>query len=518
MTALVMDEIQSTLSWPASWGPAPRFATPRTPERPTFGPQVRRIAHLMGLKRLRVQEYIWDVALEVQSEEAGDPAPGNWAYDTVDITLPRRGSKSVTVQPVVVHRAELIRRATIFMTAQNGKAASRRWLDLADTIEDSYLGDRVRKRVSVGSERLTWTDSKSVLEPFSPKEDATHGDEPDLVLADEIWKYDLLQGKQLDSAIRPTFLTNNAQFWRYSTAGTTASAYYNLSRKTGRKAVLQGRRLGRFYIEFSVPDVSGGVKVEDLDDEALIDLIVKHHPRSDIDMRAFLRDELTNSQDEDGDGRSDFLRAYGNHTIVDVSHEPLVSAPVMARGLVRDQIPEGVRVGLAVDVDPEKRQASINAAWRDETGKALTTVIRCDVGTRWVAQDAAGIFERGLNEYPHVAVNDTTVTRDVMDQLMSAGVPILKLNMKEYSACCNRWYDETTAVDAKKAPDPTVLHNGDPHLLEAVADAGWRRAGDGRAFGVRVEPITALTGTALALWAFDHLPEPEIPLGPFVIR
>lgn len=525
MTAeTITAETPSTEHWPKSWGPAPRFATPRTPERETFGPQVRAIAKLLGLKRLPVQEYIWDVALEIQSEAAGDPSPGQWAYDTVDLTLPRRGSKTVTFQPVVMHRAELIQRASIAMSAQNGKAAAKRWRDLANIIEDSYMGDRVRKRDSPGHWRLTWLKSKSTLEPFSPKDDANHGDEHDLVGLDEVWKIDAAQGHGLDQALRPMMLTNNLQVWRFSTAGTTASAYYNAMRRQGREAVKSGRNLGRFYLEFSVPDVIGGVKVEELSDEALVDLVAEHHPRSfDLpDMRRFLAEELQTAQQPEGEGRDGFLRAYGNHTVRDVSKVPLVAAPVMARGLTTLKIPQdpAVEVGLSFDLDPDMRRGTIHAAWRDEQGIARTTVVKTGDGTRWLAGELLGIWERRLNAFPHVAVNDTTVTRDVADQLAAAGVTLLKVNSIDYAGACNRWYEGTTAVDDRGKPSPTILHLGHPGLLQSVDAAGWRDAGrgGGRVFAVRDEPITELTSAALAVWAVDHLPEPEYDPGPFRIR
>lgn len=484
---------------------------------------VARVARLLGYDPFPWQEHVWDVALEVQSEEAGDPNPGFWAYDTVDFTGPRRAGKSTLVQPVAMHRAESIPRCRIFMTAQDGLAAGRRWGDLADTIEDSYMGDRVRKRDSPGHQRLTWVKSRAVLEPFSPKRDSAHGDEPDLVLVDEVWTYDAVQGAKLDNAVRPTFLTNNAQMWRYSTAGTTASAYYNAMRRQGRKAVKEGRTLGRFYLEFSIPEEVDGVAVEDLPDDALIDLIVEHHPRTDLNMRAFLVDELAAAQEEGGEGREGFIRAYGNHVTVDVGRQAIVSPAILSRGLTTEGIPQDptIGVGLAVDVDPDGRQASIAAAWRrGDAGHAITSVIRCDAGTRWAAAEVIGIHERQLNRIPQVVINDTAYTRDLADKLEAAGVDVLRLNLKDYAAACGRWFDETTAVDAKKHPAPTVFHRGHPALLTAIADVKRAKVGTdgGWKFAVRLEPITALTATALALWGFDHLPEPEETLGPFRIR
>ena len=504
---------RSSGSWLASWGPAPRYATGRTPERETFGPQIRGIARLLGLDRMAHQEYVWDVLLEVQSEAAGDPNPGEWAYSTADITMPRRSGKTTLLQPVTMHRAELLRRAYIVMTAQSGKAAGRRWLDLADVIADSYMGDRVRKRVSVGHECLTWVKSLSRFEPFAPTDDAGHGDEPDLVLATEIWKWSAEQGSALDQAIRPTFLTNNAQFIRESTAGTVESAYYNGIRRLGRKAVEEGRRLGRAYFEWSIPEEVDGVSVELLPDRELIELVIAHHPRSDLDMELFLSDELEAAQLPEGEGRAGFLRAYGNYVPAVVTKSALIPADVVLKAATSQQIPTGdqIPVGLAFDLDPDGRQAAIAAAWRGDDGRAIVDVIRVELGTRWVGPAVIGIRERGLNLFPHVTVNDTAVTRDAADALEAAGIPVHRVGSKDYAAAWTRWRDETTA------DDPTALHHGTAALVDAIASAGTRLVGGVRVPAADGEPIATLNAAFLALWSVDHLPEPEPDLGRFKI-
>lgn len=519
---LTVEPTQSTASWSESWGPAPRFITPRTEARPTFGPQVRKIARLLGLKSLPHQEYIWDVALEVQSEEAGDPNPGFWAYSTVDDTEPRRGGKTVKVQPVVIHRAEMIERGQIAMTAQTGIAASKRWKDLADRIEESYLADRVTRRNTVGRETLTWRKTRATLGPFSPKADSGHGDEYDLILADEIWKWDAQRGADIDQAIRPMALTNNMQFWRYSAAGTPESAYYNAMRATGRETVEAGITLGRFYAEWSVPAEVGGVRVEDLPDDVLISLIIAHHPRAyDLEermFREFLEQELRTAQAPQGEGRHGFLRAYGNHTAQDFARTAIVAPAILTDGLTRNDIPQGqdIGVGLGFDLDPDGRQACVTAAWRNpDTGRGHLQVLRCDLGISWVAEYIAGVYERQTNRIPVVGVNDTSVTRNVADQLAGAGIPLERITtIKDYAAACDRWYQETT--DANVAM--RLQHQGHPEYLAAIADARWAAVnGGGRKLMGGEVPITALTSGVAALWTFDHMPEPEPDLGPFRI-
>lgn len=514
-------EAPSTASWPESWGPAPRYFTPRTPARETLGPQVCAIAELLGLRLLPHQKYIWDVALEVQSEAAGDPNPGFWAYSTVDVTMPRRGGKSVMVQPVVMHRAQMIRRGRIALTAQTRDAAKDRWVEFSDLIEDSYLADHVKRLVSNSHEELRWLDTQAVMKPFAPNARRAHGSGYDLILADEVWDFRGQSGPDLDQAIRPMMLTKNLQIWRYSTAGDSESAYYNGIRALGRQSVEEGTTRGNFYIEWSVPTEVEGVKVEELPDDDLIQTIIDHHPRKNdfVDFRSHLEHELRTAQAPQGAGRHSFLRPYGNHTIEAMTRTEIVAPSVLMNGLTNQSIPQDpkVAVGLGFDIDPEGRQAALSAAWRDPaTGRPRVELIRCALGTKWIGEFVLGRVERQTNLITLVGVNDTSYTRDLVDQLALAGVELERIvTLKDYAAACKRWFDATT-----DEPTKCLEHQGAPEYLEAIAAAEWEPlAGGGQKLRYpRDEPITALTSAIAALWTFDHLPEPEPDIGSFWIR
>jgi hypothetical protein len=64
----------------------PAFATKRTPGRPTLGPGVGQIARRLGKPLLPHQQYICDVALEI------NPATGLLAYGEVVFIGPRQSS------------------------------------------------------------------------------------------------------------------------------------------------------------------------------------------------------------------------------------------------------------------------------------------------------------------------------------------------------------------------------------------------------------------------------------------
>src|SRR5690606_39326101 len=61
----------------------PRWATPRSPDRPTLGPRVAEVAAQLGTPLMPWQQYVVDVALEL------DPETGQLAYREVVLTVPR---------------------------------------------------------------------------------------------------------------------------------------------------------------------------------------------------------------------------------------------------------------------------------------------------------------------------------------------------------------------------------------------------------------------------------------------
>ena len=122
------------LIWTASSGPAPRWATPRSPERPTFGPAVAAIAAELGMPLMPWQRFIVDVAHEV------DPHTGFWMYDEIVVTVPRQAGKTTLKIPVYVHRLGRIERGQLWMTAQSGGKALDRWNSAREWMESPSSG------------------------------------------------------------------------------------------------------------------------------------------------------------------------------------------------------------------------------------------------------------------------------------------------------------------------------------------------------------------------------------------
>jgi hypothetical protein len=355
----------------------PRWATPRTPERPTFGPVIAAISETMGRPPMPWQRYVWDVALEVQSEAAGDPSPGEWAYDDAMVTVERQAGKTTGIRPVIVHRCGSIRQARAFMTAQKRDKARARWMDATDDLLSSPLGLDVKRKVSIGHEELRWLRNHSTFQPFAPNEDDMHGETPDLVVVDELWAFDHDRAKALIAAYRPGFTTKDAQVWKLSTAGTPESWWLNSGRRAGRKAVDEGRRRGTFYYEHSLPDEVGGIPLEDLTDAQLVQACIDNHPALGWTLRpASLWSAFA---EMDGD-RNEFLRAYGNRTAEDSSKLWQAIAETVWLGAASPaRIPADARVSLGVEVDPDRREASVSAGFRVH-GRMTAEVLRSEPG------------------------------------------------------------------------------------------------------------------------------------------
>lgn len=488
-----------------------RFATPRTPERPTYGPVVARIAERMGKPLMPWQRCMVDVGLEVQSLEAGDPYPGDWAYDQVTGTVPRQAGKTVVAQPLMAHRASGGPDRYVWMTAQNGDKAHERWTIAAQTIRrDPTYAKQTTAAWARAHSILRWPKLGSYVRPFAPNDDSMHGETPDLVVVDELWAFDAEKRDAIVGAYQPGFTTKDGQAWLLSTAALPKhrdrAVWLNQTRRRGRRAVAEGRTLGMAYFESSIPDRVGALPVTKLDERSAVELVLKHHPARGHTLRErALWSALETMKFED------FLAAYGNYP-GETEESGVVSGEQMIAAQSPELIPAGVEVAIAVDVDPDLREAVISACWRRDDGSGVTQVIDHRPGTRWVAPAAAGYIER--HSPYRVAVNNIGPSREVADALESGGVEIFRVSGSDYSAACTRWLEQTTQNN------PALRHDGHPALLDAVKAAQMHKWARGWDFRDRPDgdPITGLRATVLAMWGADHRPEPEYDPGPFRIR
>lgn len=492
-------------------GILPRWLTPRSPGRLSFGPVVAEVSAALGRPFMPHQRAAMDVFLEVQSGE--DPEPGEWAYDDNAETIQRRAGKTAQIQPLVIHRMRSLDMARCFLTAQNRDKARSRFLEAAEPLSRSVLGDDLALKTGNMNELLTWKANGSTFAPFAPNEGAIDGEDPDLVIVDELWKFTAEQRRLLEASYVPALGTSGGQAFKFSTKGTERSAWLNGVVRSGRRAVESGVRLGTAYAEWGLPDRVGGKLLEELSDAEIVDACVAWHPAVchvpdcrgaggrrpcphgfTVRSAAIRSAWVTMTAENLEDGRAEFLRAYGNRTPGDAATGWRgVSEQTYLARLDKTGIPESARVALGVAVDPESRDAAVSAGWRDDAGRMHVEVVRADVGTRWVAPFVAGVVER--QRPARVAIGNVKAARDVADQLEAGGLEILKVSQADVSAASVRHRDELEAG--------TWWHRVVPELTDSARHVefvagGWRAGPSG--------PVSAWVSCTMAGWAMDHAP------------
>lgn len=431
------------------------------------------------------QRYVLDVALEVLPD-------GSWAYNEVHVLAPRRSGKTAMVTGLVAHRCGQPREARAFMTAQSGDAALARWGDVSGRIVRSAMGDRVKRKISIGHEGLAWPGSGSFFRPFTPKENAIHGDEPDLVFVDELWWFSMADKLALEDAWVPVFSVKPGQAWLLSAAGTSRSEWLKDAREKGRQAIERDSGEGVAHFEWGLPEEVGGVRTSLLEDDELLDLTLDAHPRRDHGIRrGFLESELAQS-------RSRFLRAYGGLDADETASETVIDELQWGRARTREQIPETALVGIGVGVDQDGVDSAITAAWRRPDGVALTEQIAHRPGTRWVAPAVEQLV--AAHHPVAVAINHVGPGRNVADELTTHGVELLKLGMGDWGSACIRFKS-----GVEESPI-SVSHDGHPDLEDSMRHAGLRETKTGLTMWAKTSEVTVtvLESTTAAVWAADH--------------
>lgn len=437
------------------------------------------------------QSYVARIAEEV------DPDHGGPYYDQVVVLAPRRAGKSALIQAVTFRRCARPNQTTkAWMTAQSGTTAIRRWKDATDAMVQKVGAPYVQRFVGATKERVVWPNG-STFRPFAPDEYSMHGEDPDIVFVDELWRFDDAAKRRIQQGYRPAWLVKPGQEWLLTAAGKPESTWLASARLRGRADLETGAQTRTAFFEWCVPDRIDGVPIQEVDDDVLLTAVRDNHPRTDINVD-HLRSELL------ARGRAEFLRDYGNLDETTDSEVGLIPVAVLRKASTGAVIPEDARVAIGVQVDPERREASISAAWRslegDDAGTAYSALIARRPGTRWVLDDMLRVCDR--NDVGTIAVRNAGATRDVADELERAGLPVMRVTTPDFSAACNRFVDEIAAR--------TVLHRSENELLSAIKAAGWRYRDGGRVYAsLTGEPVTALDAHTLAVWGFDHLPEPK---------
>lgn len=490
-------------SCPASW------ATSRTPSRQTYGAAAAAVSELFGRPFMPWQRQVADVALEVLPN-------GRWAYQTIVVTVPRQAGKTAWLESLMVHRGQMLKHGSMWLTAQTGKKARQRFLAMAERVELWQREQGVKmftSNVGVSHEVLKWTETGSKLWPFAPegskdKSEDMHGETPDLISADEIWVHSLETAKKLQQAYVPGMGTKNAQELLTSTQGDETSEWLNSLTDLGRSLVEAGRNSGIAFFEWSIPknvNVNGvTIPVKELPDEMLLDLVCEHHPAvGHTWARETVQGHLerfTSMNDREG-----FIRGYGNLRLSGGAARDLSQA-TWEGAASNLELPPRIALGLAFDeLDPG--QVALGAAGRLDSGQAVLELSLTGSGG-WLQRPdgsredpvtyVADKLESG--EAESVAVLNTGPGRkaaDRLEALVDADM-VQRVSVADYRAAC-----PTLESDLSRR---VVVHRDQPTLNRAAERVTFRRTPSGFVWTSpgKDHPVSALASVTLALLASDR--------------
>ena len=484
----------------------PRFATPRSPERPSYGAAIAKVSQAYGKTPQPWQQLVWDVGTELLPD-------GSWAYDLVVVHVQRQGGKTTLVLPLSLHRQLIKARCKTWFTAQKRQDARDTWLDCAELVALSPLAQLLTVRKSNGSEALTAVNG-STFRVFAPTEDGLHGKANELVTVDEGWAFDGVEGAGLEGAIIPTFATTGGQLWLPSTAGTAASTWFRSKVNRGRAAVEAGTTTGIAHFEWSL-DAASAERVVDLltaihrtgEPEAAVAkdptlaraldevcaLVLAAHPGQYVGAAAVRKAALSMSPGE-------FARAYGNHWTL-TADRVIADHDWKAAHNAQLQPPEPGQLRLSFDVTGTRSHGAIAGAWRDVDGRPAVDVLDARPGTSWLVERIEQLARR--YRVDEVGCDGAGPALDIADELERRGVvKVRRISGREYVAACAGFL---AAVEAHQ-----LHHRANRDLDASVAAAARRELGDTWVWGRRQSagPIAALVAATVALWTYDHRTQP----------
>jgi len=234
----------------------PRWATPRSPERQTFGPRVAAVAKLFlprGQELMPWQRMVADVAGEYTQSAAGEI---RLSYQQVVVLTPRQSGKTSWLLAQEVDRAiNWGGPQRIAYTAQTGKDARAKLIvDQAVLLRASPLSKAFGVHVfsAAGSEAITFGNGSRIGIVYPGHSGGGRGQTIDLGIVDEA--QDDVDDMR-EAGLAPTMITRaNSQLLIASTAGFETSVYLSGKVAAGRDAVTNGVRSGIAYFEWSAPD------------------------------------------------------------------------------------------------------------------------------------------------------------------------------------------------------------------------------------------------------------------------
>ncbi|HWU23109.1 MAG TPA: phage terminase large subunit family protein [Nocardioides sp.] len=471
--------MSGAISWPSYDGAAPRFATRRNLERPSDGDQVAIIARRLGTPLTPWQRYVADVAGELRED-------GSYEYQVVVVTVPRQTGKTTLIRAIGTKSA-LFGRDT-FYTAQTGKDARARWMDLVKILRNTpAFRDRVKVALRGGSEHVEFPGG-GVFQCFAPTPESLHGYTPPRVFIDEAFAQSAASGELLIGAIEPAQQTiTDKQLWIVSTMGTDDSTFLHDWIDRARAGV---PRVALF--DWGASDHHDPFNPADIAD---------FHPGVGMILNGKMMTAADVLSASDKMSRAEYVRAYANRRTSTLA-QLVTTEAWRARTVTNLEPPADLRrTTLAYDVDEHATTSAIVAVWTDPaTGLPAVQLVRREPGVAWLA---AGVLDLAREWRVTPVAARTGPVLDVSAELRAAGQDVDELDEREYAAA-------STGL-LRMIRDAGLVHAGrqGDELETSVTGLATRDSGDGGvALSRRHSSGSPSAGIALALALHRHRHQP----------
>ena len=475
-----------------------RHLTLRDPSRRSDGWKVGAIARAMGRPLYPEQQYIWDVAGEI------DPETGTYYYGRVIVSVQRQFGKTDSSFAKMIQNCLLPRRGDVLHSdrmvwylAQRGKDADTKFLEYFQKWDDcplSVLTGRMQK--GKGSICMPFVNG-SRMQPSAQVADAGHGYQGDLIDIDEAWSLTAEQGKTLLDGFVPTTITrqkltgHRPQILVTSTEGDITSTFYNQLLDQCRSGDMPKRWA---FFDWGIPD-----DADPLD----LDVVARYHPGLghlfDREQLPDFMDEVRNGGEFDAGG---WARAFGNRRDMGTT-DRFISESLWARTARRDPLTPGsfresdaLCFGVSVTIDATRTCVSL-ACRRD--GVTVIQLAETMPGT-----GAAVMRIRELSDRYRapVAIDKRGPAGDLADKLAADGVTLVDMDANDFMASGQSLMSAFEQDRARHVTDGTL------DLAARTATRQWsgdswkvkRKDGDGSA---------VMESAILAHWGASHLPAPK---------
>lgn len=454
---------------------APRWATPRTPERVTLGERAALLAERLGIELMPWQRLVLEVGLELEWSDRHEL----WlpAYPEVTVTVPRQSGKTTAV---VVKKATRVlawpnrRRQSLAYGAQTRQDAREKWEEHVELLRATLLRALFTVRLSNGSEKMRWRGGHTWAVLGGRRSISGHGKTLDDVDLDEFFAQ---RDFAIEQAIRPTMLTRlDSQLWRWSTMGDESAVPLNTVVAIGRARVEAGMNRGIAYFEWSAADGA------DPADPATWWSCMPALGYTQTEDKVRLEFEAL------ADRPGEFERAYLNRRTVVT--ETVIPLTAWAEA-VDVRATHGGRVFLATDVAQDRTHAAIAAASIDAAGRAFVEITDYRPGTRWIVPR---LVELEAKWRPDAIVIDgggpaRSKLADLLDALPDPNV-VRVIGAQEVAAAAGEFLEAVLGGH--------LAHLDQPELNMAVAGAAKRTLLDTwawarRSSAVDIAPLVAAT-------------------------